>query len=207
MKVTIIDYGVGNIFSVCSAIKKVGHEPFLTKKENDIKKSDLVILPGVGSFDKAAEQLKKNSLDYYLKDYILLERPILGICVGMQLMMSYGEEGEGADGLDLFKGKVKKLKTSGSKLKKIPIPHIAWAKIHNNETFKERNLLQEDDYMYFVHSYNCELENMSEVSSYSFYGGIKLTSSIQKKNICGVQFHPEKSGKSGLKFLKNYIEK
>ncbi len=207
MKVTIIDYGIGNIFSVSSAIKKIGHEPILTSDRSKILDSQFVFLPGVGSFDKAMQSLCKFDLDNILLDYVQTGKRILGICVGMQLMLDIGEEGEETKGLSIFKGRVKKINNQKTNFSDLSIPHISWSKVQLNGIQKEfYDGFKNNSFMYFVHSYNCYLENEQEISSYTYYGDIKLTSSIQKDNVTGVQFHPERSGEQGLKFLKKFIE-
>lgn len=207
MKATIIDYGIGNIFSVSSAIKKVGHDSILTKNRSKILDSELVLLPGVGSFDKAMNKLSKFDLDHILLDYIKTGKKILGICVGMQLMLDVGEEGEETKGLSIFRGRVKKIKNENSVYPNLSIPHISWSKVQlNGEQKKFYEDFKKQNYMYFIHSYNCYLDNQNEISSYTYYGDLKLTASIQRDNVTGVQFHPERSGKQGLLFLKKYIE-
>ncbi|MBK87062.1 MAG: imidazole glycerol phosphate synthase subunit HisH [Flavobacteriaceae bacterium] len=211
MRIAIIDYGMGNIFSVCSAVDKIGYNFILTNKREEILSSDRVILPGVGAFDKAMHLLKNLNLDTILEDYISSGNPVLGICIGMQVMMGFGEEGAGEEGLKIIEGNVKKINPGNVDQKekeRFPIPHISWSKVIIS---KENNNLNnffssQDDYMYFVHSYQCLPFDKKYISAYSQYGSEKITASIQKENVFGTQFHPERSGPVGLNFLKNFIE-
>ena len=212
-KVVVVDYGIGNIFSVCSSIEEIGHQPILTRDRKEILDSGSLVLPGVGSFDKAMNELRRFELDSILEEYIKKGNPFLGICVGMQAMMSHGDEGNGAEGLGFIKGEVKRIDTSfqGTLIeskKRLPIPHIAWSKVQLNgkqsrcyEIFMKKN-----SYMYFVHSYHCIPEAENEISSYANYENLKITASIQKDNLTGVQFHPERSGPAGLEFLKDFFD-
>lgn len=197
-KVGIIDFDGGNYRSVEYALKFLGSKT--VKIKNDGKFDvEYLVFPGVGSFDYVMKQLKKNNLDKYITKWIKEKKPFLGICVGMQILSTFGYEFEKSSGLDYIKGKVTKLKTTNYRL-----PHVGWNSLNikkNSELFKE---LDENSYFYFVHSYIFEVENNLNILSVTNYD-IDFVSSVQKENLFGVQFHPEKSQKSGLLVLKNFI--
>ena len=210
MKISVIDYGMGNIFSVCSALRKIGYDFVLTCDRQEILKSDRIILPGVGAFEKAMFRLKNLNLDSIIKDYVNTGNPMLGICIGMQVMMTQGEEGNGAQGLNIFEGNVKKIdpyKLNEKRYEKLPVPHIAWSKVIIPEENKQLiRFLPQEKHMYFVHSFHCLPLQEKYKTSFARYGGEKITASIQKDNVLGTQFHPERSGPQGLNFIKNFIE-
>ena len=189
MIVAIIDYGSGNVFSVSSALKRLGVEAIITSDATIIKSADAVIFPGVGHAKAAMEQLKVKGLDKLIPT---LEQPFLGICLGMQLMCSYTEEGD-VDCLDIFSGvKVRKFIDSPK------IPHMGW-----NTLINGKSIFHEDNSdVYFVHSYFVVLNEFT--ISESEYGS-KFTACMQKNNFYGCQFHPEKSGEAGLKMIAKFL--
>jgi glutamine amidotransferase len=190
MKVAIIDYGSGNVFSVSAALKRLGVNAVVTADSDVIKSSDAVIFPGVGHAKFAMEQLKETGLDQLIPT---LEQPVLGICLGMQLMCSFTEEGDVAC-LNIFPNvNVRKFVDSPK------IPHMGWNKLENGKgLFTDTN-----SDVYFVHSYYAELNEFTV--SESDYGSI-FTASMQKDNFYGCQFHPEKSGKSGEKIIADFLK-
>jgi len=217
-QVTIIDYGCGNIRSVFNAIryclfhKKRRLVVKVSKSLNDIEKSSHIILPGVGSFKSCLEGFHRTNGLYecLYKNVIIKKKPFLGICVGMQMLVSKGFEDGENDGFNWVSGKVKKIKPLNRSLK---IPHIGW----NTLTLKKKNrfidLLHADNSVvdknreinaYFVHSYSCVLEN-SNLEIFSTNYDQEITAMIAKKNILGTQFHPEKSQNFGLKFLDTFL--
>ena len=191
MKVAIIDYGAGNTQSVKYALKRLGCEGFLTSEIEAIKKSDKVIFPGVGEASSTMIKLKTFGLDSLIPN---LTQPVLGICLGMQLMCNFSEEGN-TECLKIFSSNVKKFDIS------LKVPQVGWNTISNlkGQLFND---VSENEYMYLVHSFYVPL--VKETTSVSEYG-IKYSSSIKKDNFNGVQFHPEKSGDAGELILKNFL--
>jgi len=192
MKIVIINYGAGNIQSIKFAIQRLGFEAVLTDNENEIRNADKVIFPGVGEASSAMEKLMGTGLDKVIPT---LTQPVLGICLGMQLMCNHCEEGN-TQGLNIFDVDV--VKFDGSE----KVPQIGWNQIENlkSDLFKG---ISEKEYMYLVHSYYVPLNN--EAIATTNYG-IKYASALQEKNFYGVQFHPEKSSKAGAQILQNFLE-
>jgi len=198
--VGIINYGAGNVFSVYSAVKICGFTPFIIEKAEEIKKSEIIIIPGVGSFDDGMKFLFKTGIGEEIKREIRKGKLFLGICLGLQLLFSESEEGK-LNGLGILDGKVKKFLFRD---KSIKIPHMGWSKV---KQVKESNLftnIPDNTYFYFAHSYYAKIEKENIIYGKTDYG-INFPSVIMKNNIVGVQFHPEKSSKYGLIFLKNFL--
>jgi len=192
MKIVIINYGAGNIQSIKFAIQRLGFEAVLSNDEEEIRNADKVIFPGVGEASSAMAMLKSTGLDKVIPT---LKQPVLGICLGMQLMCKYCEEGD-TDGLNIFDVDVVKFNDSEK------VPQIGWNQIENlkSDLFKG---IKEKEYMYLVHSYYVPMnEETIAVTNY----GLKYASALQEKNFYGVQFHPEKSSKAGAQILKNFLE-
>lgn len=197
--IAIVDYGAGNIFSVKNALDYLGFENKLTNKTQDLINADAVILPGVGAFPWAMEKLKESGLVDTIKDQSKI-KPFLGICLGMQLLFEKSYEFEECDGLGLLKGKVDKIDEPN-----LVIPHMGWNKLVYNHDCPLFNGLTNDEYVYFVHSYKafCNDENLYAYCEY----GDKVPALVSDgKFIFGAQFHPEKSGKTGLKILENFAK-
>ena len=202
--IAIIDYGMGNLMSVQNAFTAVGYKTVITDDLNQIKKASALVLPGVGAFRDAIKSLKDKKIDEELIEATRRGKPFLGICLGMQLLQTFSEEGGFFEGINIISGKVKKLPSS------VKCPHLGWNKIkfthnsyHNiNPIFKG---VLDGSYFYFVHSYYCEVDNRKIIYSTTDYG-LVFASSIWKDNLFGVQFHPEKSSTLGLKILKNFGE-
>lgn len=201
-KIVIIDYGVGNVFSVYNAIKYLGYSNVkITYDEKDIFSSDALILPGVGAFDEAMKNITKRKLDKILHENVLInKKPILGVCVGMQILSEGSDENGWHKGLGWIPGKVKKLELTQN----LAVPHVGW---NNLEIANKSNLYlnqsNSNPHFYFDHSYYFETED-KYVSSYCDYG-IKICASVQNDNIYGVQFHPEKSQNNGLKLFRSFL--
>ncbi|WP_372792322.1 imidazole glycerol phosphate synthase subunit HisH [Lutibacter sp.] len=192
MKIVIINYGAGNIQSIKFAIQRLGYEAVLSNNEDEIRNADKVIFPGVGEASSAMKMLKYTGLDKVIPT---LKQPVLGICLGMQLMCKYCEEGD-TKGLNIFDVDVIKFNDNKK------VPQIGWNQIENlkSDLFKGIN---EKEYMYLVHSYYVPINNETiAVTNY----GLKYASALQEKNFYGVQFHPEKSSKAGSQILKNFLE-
>lgn len=202
--ITIIDYGMGNLRSVQKAFELFCPKVEVTSSAKDIAAADKVVLPGVGAFGKAMEELQKKGLVGAIRDSIKIGKPFLGICLGIQLLFSESEEAGGIKGLGILKGKVKRFKnTTGLK-----IPHMGWNKIKSEIRNPKPEILKnvpDGSYMYFVHSYYVEPEDKGVVLCETGYGD-NFTSAIQKDNICAFQFHPEKSQKVGLNIIKNFAD-
>jgi glutamine amidotransferase len=196
MKVSIIKYNAGNIQSVLFALERIGVNAIVTDDLEQIKSSDRIIFPGVGEASSAMKYLRENNLDTLLKE---LKQPVLGICLGMQLMCEYSEEGN-TQCLGIFDSKVKLFPFS--KTENVKVPQIGWNTIEDLKT-KLFEGIKEKDYMYFVHSYYAETgENTIASTNYI----LKYSSALHKNNFYGVQFHPEKSGDTGEQLLKNFIK-
>ena len=200
---TIVDYGVGNLASIKNMLKKVGCDALISSNESEIFSSDKLILPGVGAFDTCASKLKESGLLSVLNEKALEEKiPLLGICVGCQLLMEKSEEGI-EPGLGWIKGDVKKFdqKRMSADLK---IPHMGWTDVElNKPSLLFKNMYAEPRF-YFVHSYYPAPINPDDVLMYANYG-YKFAAAIEHENIMGVQFHPEKSHKFGMRLLENFV--
>ncbi len=198
--IAIIDYGVGNLFSLQQSLKKIGAESIITSQISEIECADRLILPGVGAFGDAAEKLRQSGLDLIIKEQCNSGKPLLGICLGMQLLFDKSFEYGEHDGLGIIKGEILPLKDFVSDLK---IPHMGWNSLKfldDNPLFRG---LSQGDYVYFVHSYFAKCrEGLSATTDY----GIEVTAAVRKNNVYGVQFHPEKSGETGLRILRAFNE-
>ncbi|MCM8761945.1 MAG: imidazole glycerol phosphate synthase subunit HisH [Candidatus Omnitrophica bacterium] len=198
----IINYGAGNIRSVCSSVIACGERVFLIEEGNHFKKANIIILPGVGAFDDGTKVLSLKGIIKPLIEEINNGKPFLGICLGLQMLFSYSEEGD-CEGLGIMKGEVKKFTIKNNEIR---VPHMAWnrVKLLDIEDPLFFNI-GDNQYFYFAHSYYVEPDDSSVVAGRTNYG-IEFASFIKKDNIVGVQFHPEKSGDNGIKFLKNFLE-
>jgi len=201
--IAIIDYGLGNLKSVAGAIEKTGYKPIITSKQSEIDNSEKIILPGVGAFSEGIKNLKKFELFTVLSNNVLKQKkPILGICLGAQLLAKISYEFGQHEGLGYIEASVDKLETNDQKLR---IPHVGW-----NELFqKQKSILFEDisdnSLFYFVHSYILNCYNKEIVIGESKYGK-QFTAAFQQDNIYGTQFHPEKSQLEGIRLLKNFLD-
>jgi len=202
MKVVIIDYGLGNIKSIANALKENQIAYKISDHPNEIENSDLAILPGVGSFPAAMSLLNKKKLINPIKRYAKSNRPLIGICLGMQILFEKGLEFEETQGLGLIKGEVVKIPIYKDSFEKIP--NIGWKKIKIND--KQNVLLSginETDTFYFTHSYHCVPKDKELIQMITPYASTEICASIRSGNIFGFQFHPEKSAAQGLKIIKN----
>jgi len=203
--IVIINYGMGNLGSVKNMFKKIGEAAIISSDINEIKRATKILLPGVGSFDNAMKNLDKLGLIEIIKEKVLLERiPIMGICLGMQLLTKGSEEGT-LEGFGFINAYSKKFNFDSID-KILPIPHMGWNKTYIK---KESNLLQQEEKekrFYFVHSYAVECVNYEDILTITNYG-YDFVSSFEKNNIIGCQFHPEKSHKFGMNIFKNFVEK
>lgn len=195
--IAIIDYGAGNIFSVKNALDYLGLESELISDTNKIKSADAIILPGVGAFPAAMNMLEKSGLIDTIKEEAA-KKPFLGICLGMQLIFEKGYEFEECDGLGLISGSVRKMEE-----KDLIIPHMGWNKLEKLNNCPLLENIGDNEYVYFVHSYKAECDD-NNISAYCEYGGRVPALVYNGKYVYGAQFHPEKSGETGLKILKNF---
>ena len=199
----IIDYGVGNLFSLKSSFEAIGEEVFVSGDKEELKKASGLILPGVGAFEDAAKKLRDSSLSDFVKEEAKSGKPLMGICLGMQLLFDKSYEYGEHEGLSLLKGQV--VPMEGSLPRELKIPHIGW----NALTFTTKDSplfknIKEGDYVYFVHSFyaeNCE-DSLLATTEY----GKTLTAAVCKDNVMGCQFHPEKSGAVGLDILRAFAD-
>lgn len=209
-KVAILDYGLGNLFSIYQACEFVGLSPIITSNSNEINNSDGLILPGVGAFGDAMKNLNENDLIIPIINFAKSGKPFLGICLGMQLLFSESEEFGINKGLDLIKGQIKKFPVKNEIGEKNLVPQIQWNQIFksNSKGWENSALMNnnEGDYMYFVHSYFAIPSNKLDMLSYTIYADTKYASSVKRDNITGIQFHPEKSSKQGLQIYKTWSE-
>ncbi len=211
IKVSILDYGLGNILSVKRGLEFCGVDVLVTKNEKEILKSHRVVLPGVGAFKVAMDKLKKLGLDNTLRELAEKETPLLGICLGMQILMSKSKEFGSHDGLNLISGTVDPISEDLKKNDNLKIPHVSWNKLIPNKlsNFRENYFMKgikENDYFYFVHSFVANTSSKEDTLAYCDYGGYTLTAIIKRDQIMGCQFHPEKSGKAGLRLLKSFCD-
>lgn len=200
----VIDYGVGNLFSLCSSLKAVGAESFVSGDAAQLAKADKLILPGVGAFGDAAEKLRSTGLDAFVCRQVQKGVPLLGICLGMQLLFEKSYEYGEHQGLGLLKGTVVPMKEKLPQTLKIP--HMGWNSLHI--TNPESQLLagvQEGNFVYFVHSFFAQDCDDSLAATVEY--GIPITAAVEKGNVFGCQFHPEKSGEVGLNILRSFVQK
>ena len=203
----IIDYGMGNVQSLINAIEELGARPILTKEPSSIEDLDLWALPGVGSFPEGMKQLERINLIEQIKERATQGLPILGICLGMQLLFKNGYEDQFCQGLGIFPGSVERLPSKDNDGSEIPWPHVGWNTIspcRSDESFHEFSQI----YQYFVHGYAVRqpAENLTNVLFESTYGQQNFISGIRKDNVIGIQFHPERSGQNGLRLLSKIIQ-
>ena len=202
--IVLIDYGVGNLYSVEKAAASVGGDVKISSEAEDIRRAEKIILPGVGAFGDCMKNLEATGLIPTIKAEIFAGKPILGICVGMQILFAGSEESPCVDGLKIFGGQVKKIHAGDLK-----IPHMGWNSVSmRNAQGAMRNLFKEiknDSYFYFVHSYHTIPDDKKIIAATTNYGE-EVTAAIEFENIFATQFHPEKSGDVGLHVLKNFVE-
>ena len=194
----IVDYGVGNLMRVSNAMHYLGFETKITSDAKELELADSILLPGVGAFPDAADKLRGPGLDQVLIAESQ-KKPILGICLGMQLLLERGEEVRPCEGLGFVKGSVRKINTA------LKLPHIGWNELHFQNDSPLFHGIDEGAYVYFVHSFCAVAEDESQVIARTDYGA-SVVAAVQNGNVFGTQFHPEKSGEIGLAMLKNFGE-
>jgi imidazole glycerol-phosphate synthase subunit HisH len=201
MRVAVCDYGVGNLRSVERALSVAGAEPVVSCDPAVIVACDGVVLPGVGAFSVAARALRDTGLGEAVRELALRERPVLGVCLGHQLLFESSDEGHGADGLALLQGRVVHVPATDG----LKVPHMGWNTI---TTIRESGLLEgiaSGSYMYFVHSY-VAVPELDDTVAVVEYGGV-LAAAAERGNVMGTQFHPEKSGDAGLRVYSNFVSR
>ena len=210
MKIAIIDYESGNLKSVSKAVELASNN-ILNKSDikiinsaNELKNFDKIVLPGQGSFKQCYQSLLSidGILDELTSAVLEKQKPILGICVGMQLFSSFGEEDGGSKGFDWIKGKVNKINLTDKNLK---LPHMGWNNISINQKSKLFSGIENESHFYFVHSFAFDVENDQFISATTNYS-TEIISAVEKDNIFGTQFHPEKSQANGIKILENFVK-
>ena len=201
--IAIIDYGVGNLFSLCSSLKRIGAEVVVTADPDVIRKADKLILPGVGAFADAAKKLADTGMDTLVKEQAAAGKEIMGICLGMQLLFEKSYEFGEHKGLGLIKGSV--IPMEGTIPAQLKIPHIGWNALHFRKESKLLRHIKDGDFVYFVHSFYAADCDSSVIATAEY--GKELTAAVEKGNVKGCQFHPEKSGEVGLKILRAFCEK
>lgn len=200
--IALIDYGVGNLFSLRSSFQAIGKEAVVTSDPEVIRKADHIILPGVGAFEDAAQKLRESGMAGLLKKEAAEGKPIMGICLGMQLLFEKSFEYGEHEGLGLIPGIIRPI--ADVITQNLKIPHIGWNALHFVQDSPLCRYLKEGDYVYFVHSYYAAECDQATIAVTDY--GAPLTAMVANKNVMGCQFHPEKSGETGLKILKAFTE-
>lgn len=199
--IAIIDYGAGNIQSVNKALKHIGCDAFITRDKEQILRADGAVLPGVGSFGDTMDTMNSYGIKDTVIEYTKSGKPFLGICLGLQLLFPSSEESPEAEGLGIFDGTITKI-PSGEGLK---IPHIGWNSLDTKKTDGLFKGIENNPYVYFVHSYFLNATDKDIVSAQTQYG-VTIDAAVEKGNVFATQFHPEKSGETGLKILRNFAD-
>jgi len=197
VSVAIIDYGVGNLRSVEKAFAATGCDAVISSDENLLRKAERLVLPGVGAFGACMSALQERGFDRLVKERVSEGTPLLGVCVGMQLLFDESEEFGSTRGLGLIKGRVRRFNGE------LVVPHVGWNRIHQRGAHTLFEGVAEGAFCYFVHSFYCEPVDARVVVGESEYG-VRYASVVAERNVCGVQFHPEKSQEVGLQMLKNF---
>lgn len=200
--ISIIDYGVGNLFSLRSSLRAIGIDADYTGNPAEIRKADKLILPGVGAFRDAREALRSTGLDRVVQEEAGKGKPLMGICLGMQMLFDRSYEYGEYEGLGLIPGKI--VPMEGRIPKDLPIPHIGWNELMLKQPSPLMKNTANGDYVYFVHSYYAETTAEYVIATTDY--GVEMTAAVQKDNVYGCQFHPEKSSEVGLSILKAFCE-
>lgn len=200
--IRIIDYGVGNLFSLKSSLRAIGIDADYTGDPAEIRKADKLILPGVGAFRDAREALRSTGLDRVVQEEAGKGKPLMGICLGMQMLFDWSYEYGEYEGLGLIPGEI--VPMEGRIPKELPIPHIGWNELALKQPSPLMKNTANGDYVYFVHSYYAETPAEYVIATTDY--GVEMTAAVQKDNVYGCQFHPEKSSEVGLSILKVFCE-
>lgn len=208
--VTVVDYDSGNVFGVSRALAHIGGNVDLTGDAARIAAAERLILPGVGAFHAAWALLEERGLIEPIRAFVASGRPFLGICVGMQLLLDEGAEFGRNPGFGFIAGAVERIDDTGIDGVPHRVPRVGWYALHPGpapRTDSALAALDDEDAFYFVHSYAAQTTNDADVAAYSEYNGRKITAAVERDNVLGVQFHPERSGASGLKILRHFLDK
>lgn len=199
--IAILDYDAGNLRSVEKVLSFLGEKSAVTRDRREVRRADRLILPGVGSFGMAMEQLRKYEIDKMIAEAVEEGKPLLGICLGLQLLFEESEESPGAEGLCLLKGRIRKIPDAQG----LKIPHIGWNSLRLSGDGRLFEGIKGEPYAYFVHSYYLKAEDDAIVRATTEYG-VEIHASVESKNVLGCQFHPEKSSEAGLLMLSNFAK-
>lgn len=197
--IAVIDYGAGNLKSVQKALKFLGEESCITRDHREIRTADQVILPGVGAFGEAMEQLRRYELDQVIHEVVEQGTPFLGICLGLQLLFAGSEENNGVEGLHILEGEIVRIPDQPG----LKIPHIGWNSLHLQNQGRLFDGIEENAFVYFVHSYYLRAKKEEIVKASTEYG-VRIHASVEEDNVFACQFHPEKSSSVGLQILHNF---
>jgi len=196
--VAIIDYGVGNLRSVEKAFAATGHDALVTSDEEELRQASRLVLPGVGAFAACMSALRAHGLVNLVREQVAVGKPLLGVCVGMQMLFEESEEFGTSEGLGFLEGRVRRFDDT-----KLVVPQVGWNQIRQRKAHSLFAGVEDDAFCYFVHSYYCEPASDDVIVGETDYG-VQYASVVAKGNVCGVQFHPEKSQAVGLKMLANF---
>lgn len=208
MKIGVIDYGMGNLFSVEQALKRLNCEVVVSSDENVLRMADALILPGVGAFPDAMKRLSETGLDQFIHEQKNSNKPLLGICLGMQLLFEESEEVSPTKGFGFFKGKIIRFSGESSKGEKYRVPHMGWntLEFHSIPKWLENKTFPESKHVYFVHSfYASEIDKEQLVASADYFD-IDVPGIVEAGSVTGMQFHPEKSGQFGVFLLEQWLK-
>lgn len=210
-KITIVDYGIGNLLSVARAIEKCGAQVVLSNNPDEIFRAERLVLPGVGAFSKGMQGLREADLIEPIKEYAIRGRPLLGICLGMQMLFTSSSEFGDHPGLGLIKGHILPISPTDTSGKLMKVPHIGWAALQmpNSAPTWGTSILKgipPDTHAYFVHSFTANPADEASRLADTYYGDCRISAAVRKDNVSGCQFHPEKSGVAGLRILEAFIE-
>lgn len=207
-RITLIDYGIGNLLSVKRALNHVGADLKVATTAQEITQADRILLPGVGAFSSCVNELAKRGLTDAVREFAATDRPLLGICVGMQMLFEASEEFGETAGFGFIKGRVKAIPSENINGASHKIPHIGWSPLRQAGQSWDGSIFQNtkpEAEVYFVHSFMAVPEDEASHLADTIYGGHTLTAAVQKDNIIGTQFHPEKSAETGLSILKSFL--
>ena len=208
-KVVIIDYQLGNLFSVRQALENIGLDVVISNDAAELKSADAAVLPGVGAFGDAMKNLHQQGLVKGIQEHISEGKPFMGVCLGLQLLFTESEEFGASKGLNIFPGVVKRFNNFDETGNSVRVPQIAWNEIYTGQVDWKKTPLKEldqNEHMYFVHSFYVEPDDKKNVLSYTKYQNKEYVSSVFKNNIFACQFHPEKSAQKGLSIYKNWAQ-